>query len=50
MDNKLYPFGIPEFNHKKNQYEKIKEGKEALEKLFEIKIKWFIPPSNALTI
>lgn len=48
-NSKLYPFGIPEFIYTKNQFEKIKEGKEALENLFNVKIKWFIPPSNALT-
>lgn len=49
-NNLLYPFGIPEFIHSVNQFERIKEGKEALEKLFDITIKWFIPPSNALTL
>lgn len=48
-DDKAYPFGIPEFIYTKHQYNKILKGKEALEKLFNIKIKWFIPPSNALT-
>jgi hypothetical protein len=47
-DNKLYPFGIPEFIYTKNQQQKIEKGKKALEELFGIEIKWFIPPSNAL--
>lgn len=47
-DKTRYPFGIPEFIYTDNQYEKIKKAKEALENLFDIEIKWFIPPSNAL--
>lgn len=46
---KKYPFGIPEFIFSNNQREKIELGKNALENLFEIEIRWFIPPSNALT-
>jgi hypothetical protein len=45
-----YPFGIPEFLHCKNHYDRIKHGKDKLEELFNIKIKWFIPPSNKLTL
>lgn len=44
-----YPFGIPEFIYSKNQFHKISKGKKVLEELFNVEIKWFIPPSNALT-
>ncbi len=45
-----YPFGIPEFIYSENHFERIEKGKLALEKLFDVEIKWFIPPSNSLTI
>lgn len=45
-----YPFGIPEFIYRNNQYDYIKKGKEALEETFNLEIKWFIPPSNSLTL
>jgi hypothetical protein len=45
----FYPFGIPEFLYTNNQYDKIAKGKTELEQLFGCKIKWFIPPSNALS-
>lgn len=45
-----YPFGIPEFLYTENQYEKIRKGKVALESLFNVEIKWFIPPSNSLKL
>jgi hypothetical protein len=48
LKSKQYPFGIPEFIHSKNQYELIKRGKNDLEELFNVDIKWFIPPSNAV--
>ena len=48
-DNKKYPFGIPEFVYTTNQFDKIKKGKDDLESLFNTEIKWFIPPSNAIT-
>ena len=44
-----YPFGIPEFLYTNNQYDKIAKGKLELEQLFGCKIKWFVPPSNALS-
>lgn len=49
-DKDLYPFGIPEFIYTNNHFNRIKLGKETLEKLFNVTIKWFIPPSNALTL
>lgn len=48
-NNKKYPFGIPEFVHSNNQFERISNAKNDLENLFNVEIKWFIPPSNSLT-
>ncbi len=50
VESNIYPFGIPEFIYSENQFERIKKGKIALEKLFDVQIKWFIPPSNSLKI
>ena len=43
-----YPKG-PEFVAGENLYQKVKEGKEYLENLFETKITTFVPPHNALS-
>ncbi len=44
-----YPFGIPEFLYLENQRDKILKAKNDLENLFNVEIKWFIPPSNSLS-
>ena len=49
-NNSKYPYRVAEFIYRSDQLRIIKEGKEALENLFGVPIKWFIPPSNALTI
>ena len=46
--HKTYPEG-PEFLVGDNLYEKAKEGKAYLEKLFNVKIKTFVPPHNRLS-
>ncbi|MCD6528137.1 DUF2194 domain-containing protein [bacterium] len=43
-----YPKG-PEFVAGENLYQKVKEGKEYLENLFETKITTFVPPHNSLS-
>jgi len=43
-----YPKG-PEFVAGENLYQKVKEGKEYLENLFETKITTFVPPHNTLS-
>lgn len=40
----------PEFVHRKNPLYYLEKGKDYLESLFNQEIKWFIPPSNAISV